>query len=53
MNVEFAVGQVLYCWMIYCPVMSFKDREGDGESLEDRVRHVIEEDRDLFDALDE
>ena len=33
--------------------MSLKDREDDGESLEDRVRRVIEKDCDLFDALDE
>ena len=53
MNISFVVGQMLYRWVIYCPVMSLTDREEDGESLEDRVRRVIEEDRDLFDALDE
>jgi len=33
--------------------MGLKDRTDDGESLGERVRRVIEEDRDLFDALDE
>lgn len=53
MDAKFSIGQRLYRWMIYYPIMSLKNREDDGESLEDRVQRVIEEDRDLFDALDE
>jgi hypothetical protein len=33
--------------------MSLKERTDDGESLGERVQRVIDEDRDLFDALDE
>lgn len=33
--------------------MSLKDPDADDEPLADRVRRVIEEDRDLFDALDD
>jgi len=33
--------------------MSLKDSDdGDGEDLRSRVRRVIDEDRELFDALD-
>jgi len=36
--------------------MSLRDRhqdESEGESLRERVQRVIDEDRELFDALDE
>lgn len=33
--------------------MSLEDQDAPDESLADRVRRVIAEDRDLFDALDD
>jgi hypothetical protein len=33
--------------------MSLKEHEDDVGSLSERVAHVIQEDRELFDALDE
>lgn len=32
--------------------MSLKNTDDDGEGLRERVRRVIEEDRELFDELD-
>ena len=48
-----AIRQRLYRWMGNELIMSLKEREDDVGSLSERVERVIQEDRELFDALDE